>query len=231
MRHNIPRFLILAVAGCANGADAVPPYDEAARILGAEVATADGGSLVAIAEIANLAHGGMPEGFIRTALGNIRGEHDGIEYVYVVWCRDWRGKSLTCGETTASAHAIAGWGGTMQTASGPLTVWHQGVWDLAGLHGGLGLASTSGWAVYGLDGSRYVRAEAQLVVDYGNLKPLAGSVQATLDVLDPADGSLVVQLAGDVVFDRPERPTIVLDDQRYWLDVTTGEVTAATVLE
>ena len=231
MRHATTGFAMLTLASCANGADPVPPYDEVARTLGAEVATANGGALAAIADIATISHGGLPDGFLRTAFGTIRGAHDGIEYSYVVWCRDGRGKPLTCGETTASAHAIAGWGGTMQTASGPLTVWHQGVWDLQGLHGGIGLASTSGWATYGLDASLYVKSEAQLVVDFGSTKPLAGAMQATIEVLEPADGSLVVALSGDVIFDRPEQPTIVIDDRHYWLDIATGEVTLATVLE
>ncbi|HEY5923054.1 MAG TPA: hypothetical protein VIV11_15345 [Kofleriaceae bacterium] len=231
MRPDITCSAVLLLSACATSADPAPPYDEVARILGAEVATANGGSVAAIADIANLAHGGLPDGFFRGAWGHIRGSHDGIEYTYVVWCRDTRGKPATCGEWTDSAHAIAGWGGTMQTARGALTVWHQGVWDLDGLHGGLGLARAQGWSVYGLDGSLYVKSEAQLVVDFGAAKVVGGAFQITNDVFDPDDGALLNTLPGEVVFDRAERPTIVLDDHRYWLDMATGEVTAATVLE
>ena len=231
MRHEVTCSAILLVSACAGPAGPTPPYDEVARMLGAEVATTDGGSVVAIADIANLAHGGMPNGFFRGVWGSIRGAHDGIEYTYVVWCRDTQGKSAMCGEWTDSAHAIAGWGGTMQTTRGPLTVWHQGMWDLDGLHGGLGFARAQGWSVYGLDGSLFVRSEAQLVMDFGAAKPLGGAFQTTTEVLDPEDGALLHTLPADVVFDRPERPTIVIDEHHYWLDLASGEVTAATVLE
>lgn len=232
MRPTLTGLTMLAVGGCASSTELSPPYDNAARILGAEVATLEGGSLAAIADIAHLAHGGMPDGFHTTPLHYVQGMHDGIEYVYVVWCHDSNGKRMTsCGETTASAHAIAGWGGTMRTSAGPLLVWHHGVWDLEGLHGGIGWTSGTSWATYGGDGEMYVRSEARLVFDFATLLPRGGAMQATIDVFDPADGSMTFELDSSVVFDRPERPTLLIDDQRYWLDITTGEVTAATVLE
>jgi hypothetical protein len=141
--------------------DPSAPYDEAAQILGADVATANGGALAAIADISTIAYGGIPDGFMRSAFGHVRGEHDGMEYVYFVWCRDDNGKAQACGETTASVHAIAGWGAT----SGALRVWHQGTWDLQGLHGGLGLASGTSWATYERDGSWFIKTEAELVID------------------------------------------------------------------
>lgn len=228
MRPALTRFAMLTFGACANSAGPIPPYDEVARSLGAEVATADGGALVAIADLANLAHGGMPDGFRSTPYGWILGSHDGIHYVYSVWCRDYRGKTLPCGETTGSVHALAGWGGTMPNG---ITVWHQSMWDLDGLYGGLGTAHSDAWANYGVNGELYIESETQLIVDYGNAMPLAGSIQATTDVIDPDDGSVTLTLTGDVVFDLPRRPTIMLDDNRYWLDITTGEVTTATVLE
>jgi hypothetical protein len=217
---------MLSLGACANTADPSPPYDEAARILGAEVATANGGSLAAIADITTIAYGSMPDGFFRSAWGHVRGAHDGLEYVYVVWCRDSNGRAMTCGETTASAHAIAGWGGS----NGSLSVWHQGIWDLQGLHGGLALASGTSWGSYESDGWLYVKGETQLVMDFGVAAPLGGAVQATIDVLDP-DGNVTTTLDGDVVFDRPARPALRIDDLHYWLDIETGEVRAAVVLE
>lgn len=232
MRPAMTSLAMLTIGACANSTEPSPPYDNAARILGAEVATLEGGSLAAIADIANLAHGGMPRGFHRTPLHDVRGTHDGIDYVYVVWCHDSNGKLMTsCGETTVSAHAIAGWGGNMQTSAGPLLVWHHGVWDLQGLHGGIGWTNGTSWATYDHDRSMYVTLDAQLVFDFSTLMPRGGAMEGAIEVFDPTDGSMRFELESSVVFDRPERPTLLIDDQRYWLDTTTGEVTAATVLE
>ncbi|HEY5950785.1 MAG TPA: hypothetical protein VIV40_35075 [Kofleriaceae bacterium] len=201
-------------------------YDEAAQSLGAEVATSHGGSLAALADIATIAHGSVPDGFVRRSpWGYVGGRHEGIDYVYVVSCRDDNAKPMICGETTATAHAIAGWGGTTDA----LTVWHQGTWDLRGLHGGLGLANGASFASYG-DGSLYVRAEAQLVMDFGSAAALGGAVQASIDRLD-AEGAVIDTLDGDVVFDRVDRAALRIEDQRYWLDPATGVVSAAAVLE
>lgn len=230
MRHAITGFAMLAAGACANGAEPAPPYDEAARILGAEVATADGGATAAIADIMQLAYGSVPEHFVRTPLGYVEGKRDGIPYDYLVSCRDTAGKPMTCGETTATAHALVGWGGTLLTSTGELPMWHYGTLDLLGLHGGDGWVTGTAWATYGDENALNAFTQTALAIDVGSLTLLGGSVTATVQVVD-VDGTGGQAFPASIVFDRIGLPTIVIDDHRYWLDLATGEVSIATVLE
>lgn len=230
MRHTIIGFAMLAAGACANSAEPAPPYDEAAQILGAEVATADGGSTAAIADVAQLAYGSVPDHFVRTPLGYVEGKHDGITYEYLVSCRDAAGKPMTCGETSATAHALVGWGGTLITSTGELPMWHHGTFDLLGLHGGDGWVTGTAWATYGNENALNALTETALAIDVGSLTFLGGSVTATVQVVD-VDGNAGREFPAEVVFDRSTLPTIVIDDHRYWLDLATGEVSIATVVE
>jgi hypothetical protein len=199
----------LTFMGCANVASSPIPYDETARTIGADTS----GDHHALADAAILAHGGMPPRFTRDELGLVSGTHDDLRYLYKVVCYDASDRGMDCGESTAWATAITVWTG--QDAR------HEGIWTLYDIDSHVSWATGTTWSVYG---GIIADKQAAVLYDLDRLTIAGGSMTAAIEVGDTS-------LRASIVFERPDRARIEIDDLAWWLDPTTGTTAAAVTLE
>src|SRR5215204_2406373 len=85
----------LLIAGCGEPVPEQVEYDDVARMVGATIATGDGGATMgAVNDSMMLAFGSMPWGFTNDG-GAISGDHGSLAHQYVmVLCRDRQNQIL-----------------------------------------------------------------------------------------------------------------------------------------
>jgi hypothetical protein len=233
---------MLGVVGCASAADDDPPLTVAAHTLGVEIAAArGGGDVIELRDIVQIARGGQPDGFRADVEGLIQAKYGDAIYLYGVTCRDHAGKRLAaCGQWTASADAIVLRGGHL---TGPyLGVFHSAVarWTVRALDTDRGWATSTSSsmddATLTLAGqperwSIAIEREATLVLDLRTSAVTAGSITASLTLHELGDPAASYALDAVATFSQPGAVHIDIGDEHaFWLDLASGELTAAVIL-
>jgi hypothetical protein len=219
-------WLLGAVVACGDPEPSAIEYDEVAQIVGAMVATPDGGATVgAIADSLVLARGGMPEGFTYGG-GMISGSHGALEHRYMmIQCRDRQDQlQPACTTETNLATVVASWSGTLHQPGVDIRSNRQGMWTLSNL--AISMPSITGSSQLQSEatfpsGERYeVTADATEAM----LAPshtMAGTIQLALDVVR---GPMQQQIAANLVFEG-EAAALRLDGAHaYRIDLATGRV-------
>lgn len=240
MRTAMALTMLVPLVGCTTGE--VATTDEAsseisnyevARTVAANLGSPDrGGVTGAFFDGAMLAHGGTPVGFVTTEDGIIRGQHDGTDYLYRVYCRDAYGAAMdTCGRKSVTATVIATWEQTRGMSAFASTTRHDVMWTFEGLDEGssaiLGVGTVGGSATFMRSGSamRYTLAQVDtynLRLDMGSYRVVGGTFDTDLTA-KPA-GNLASVVHGLVMFERTDEPMLLVNGETFPLDVTTGDV-------
>lgn len=236
MRLVSATFATFAVAACASAAPDAVPYDEVAHVVGADLrAVRGGGELAALHDVLRIARGGRPDGFAGTEEELVFARHGGVTYQYAVTCHDAVAKRLPCGEWTVAADAIVLWGGGLEGEHLAGTVFHHGAWTLRDVRRDAAWFTGKSVSLYDVtlgDGPRTLvelRGQATLLVDPGVVAVVGGTLAAEIVATTAAD-----ELALDaiVTFAPPGPARIELaGTDAYWLDTSTGVVSAAVILE
>jgi hypothetical protein len=208
--------LLLALGGCAESASATVDYDHLASMLGTSIATPDaGGETGALMDAAILARGGLPVGFLDED-SVITGMHDGIQYTYVVSCRDLAGASMTCSPATGTAVALVEWSSPTQKRAGMWTLAHlQGA--TASVTGRSGLTHTSD----AMD--VYENRDEAFLLDLGTYEPRHGQIALQLDIDD-------AMIDGAIGFNGSRRAVLSLPGHVFNIDLDTGEIVPGQIL-
>ena len=234
----------LAAAGCASHEVTSVEYDEIAQIAAASIATPDGGGDAgAFADAAMLARGDMPEGFaIDARTGMATGYHDGLGYVYMVFCKDAAGAPLDrCGPAAATATVIGAWHGTLAMGELGGTVQRDGTWTMTGLAHRPAKISGGSHLVFDVDLTTGVHYHAELaeslaaLLDMDAASPMGGTVTTQI-VADRSPVRAVMQnssftVDAEATFLSGRQAFLVLDQVHgYRIDLVTGAVTPAPLL-
>lgn len=208
--------MLALVGGCAGAASSSVDYDRLAPIIGGSVATPDsGGEVGALADAVIIARGGQPVGFDVNG-GFAAGLHDGVRYVYAVFCQNAAGAATICSPQTFRAYAFVAWDSVEMHRSG--------MWQLEHLQGATATATGASDLAYTVDGLRVsdLRQET-FTVDLATYDPMRMRIAADLRV-DETDVTCSVAL------DHGRIALLVLDGVGYSLDLDTG-TTGPVIIE
>jgi hypothetical protein len=224
------RYLAMAlvVAGCAENASPGSRYESLAQIVGASIATPDGGGdLGAISDSVAIARGHVPAGFVLDRVGVAHGTHFGVPYRYWIGCSDPMFAGLPCD----NAIAVAEWGGTLTMGGFTGDFARRGTWRMSNVFSDSPMVSGTltlreqtadmvDGPIYTLEGG----GDLLMFVFADGYDMMAGGVEATYAVTGP-DGAF--DLAVSVSLAGPRVASFVLDDTyTYDVDLATGEITA-----
>jgi hypothetical protein len=220
-------------------------YDDVAQSVGASTATSGGGGDAgAMADVVLIAKGGMPLGFTVNGSGSIVGTHLGLDYSYMLTCKDAAGTTLVaCGPTTDSADASLMWSGNLSLPNLSTSVTRDGSWSVSGLQGTTATFNGNGSFTYDAMISNpnvivttayhfdYNASYDAVLVDTSSKLATGGSVQYEIDASKAVNGSTTqsFSLTADVTFNADSTATIVLDGtHEYSLNVATGVVVSVS---
>lgn len=222
--------LVATLAACGSEAPSID-YDPVAAIVGATIATTDGGGTVgAIQDSVVLAFGHMPMGFADED-GMMSGEHGLVHHEYkMIECRDREHRLLErCDITTDTATLISKWSGAVRQPDFDFVSRRQGMWTLSGLQH----VMMDSWTP-SVDGSAQIEgdamfADAHYVVFAYETETMAaagpvmgGTMRLGLDV---TRGDAALHVDAVATFDSAEVATLVLDDMvTYRVDLHSGRV-------
>lgn len=220
----------LAIAGCGEPAPEHIDYDDVARMVGATIATSDGGATMgAVNDSILLAYGGMPAGFTFED-GAIYGDHGGLEHQYImVTCRDRENQVIKpCTQMTNTATLIALWSGSIDGPDLDVRSNRRGMWTLDDLQTSMPIITGSSYLQTEgtVRGRAYeltaTESETMITPDYR----IGGSIHLDLVVTRIVTDPFEIEIAADIVFDNAMRDaSITLDGgHQYRVDLRTGRV-------
>lgn len=111
-------FALAALAGgaaaCTDNQPTTNDYEQAAQVLGSLSANVNAGDIHALLDAQVIGNGGMPSGFTVTATGKIAGASAGVNYAFMVECRDGNNAvQSACNTATDSASVGVEWIGNL----------------------------------------------------------------------------------------------------------------------
>jgi hypothetical protein len=221
---------MLVSAGCTDPASDQTHYDDIARLVGATLATSDGGATMgAVNDSFLLAHGVMPAGFTDDN-GMISGDHGALAHRYVmIVCRDRENRVIKpCNQMTSTATMTAAWSGAISTAGVELVSNRQGMWTLGNLE--TWMPTLGGSSSLQTEGTVDDRAYAlTATADENMLTPvsmLGGTIHLDAVVTRVADEPFELEVGADIVFDNLLRSAALTLDgaYQYRVDLATGEL-------
>lgn len=220
----------LLIAGCGDPVPEQVEYDDVARLVGATIATSDGGAtLGAVNDSILLAFGGMPAGFTYEN-GMAYGDHGALAHQYLmIQCRDREGRLLKpCNQLTNMATLIAAWSGSLDQPEIDLRSNRQGMWTLANLQ--TWVPTITGSSTLQSEGTVSGRAyELTATETESMVAPTAmmgGTIHFELAITRVAAEPIDTTMAADIVFDAAMRSaSLTLDGEYpYRVDLATGIV-------
>jgi hypothetical protein len=220
---------ILVIAGCSEQ-PAVDhwTYDDVAQLVGATVATSDGGATTgALTDSLLLARGEMPAGFVLEN-GMAYGNHGALRHEYVmVECRDHNGTVLKpCNQLSDASTLVGRWTGLLERADFAVQSDRQGMWTIADLQSSMpSITGSSKLHSAGIVNGLAYRLDASETESM--LTPtawLGGTVHLELDVAVATEPSSPI--SADVTFDGAVTTAwLVLDGEHmYRIDLASGTV-------
>lgn len=217
------------LAGCATQTIGNTEYDEIARMVGATITMPEsGGDVGAAADSALLAFGEMPAGMVDRG-GMAIGTRAGLKVVYMAWCTDATGASLSrCGPSAGTATLIGEWTGALALGDFSGTIARDGTWTMTGMASGT--AMLAGAAEFEIDGSFVstsasyrlsVKETAVLQVDMAMDAVVGGMVASTVTADREIDSGHGVQnwhydVDAQVTFPDRTHAILVLDGARTY---------------
>lgn len=219
---------VLAVVGCREPAAERWQYDDVARLIGATVATSDGGATSgAVTDSLLLARGEMPAGFTLDN-GMAYGDHGALHHEYVmIECRDASGAILKpCNQLTDLATVVARWSGILEGPDFSVQTDRQGKWTITGLQRAMpaitGTSKLRSLAV--VDGLMYHLDASETEAMLTPTTWRGGALHFDLDIavaMEPATPA-----TADLQFDDGMATALlVLDGEfRYRIDLATGAI-------
>jgi hypothetical protein len=211
-------------------------YDDLAKIVGAGLATPDGGGdLGAIADTTMLARGIVPDGFTSDGLV-AQGKRWGVTYRYTVMCSDEFAKPLArCDWRTDRALVLASRSGELAMPDFTARLRDQGTWNITSVGSPIafvsGSVATMSQEVDFLDRTYFVTdtGELKAFVDMARQDMMGGTIARRLEVErydDDGDWWRSFTIAAEVTILSPGTASLALDvDHLYEVDLATGEVT------
>jgi hypothetical protein len=224
----------LALGACSGNNATPAEYDDVAQSVGASTATQTG-DVGAMAGLVAIAHGTMPAGFTNAGGGVITGTVLGLDYSYMITCKNASGTVLAaCDSTTDSANVSFTWDGMITLPAIAATITREGNWSVSGLGGATATFNGNGTFVddatisttsYHFDSSA---TYSDVAIDTGSGIATNGEIQLSIDASKEASGgSTSFSVDADITIHADSTATIVLDGQHdYTVDLQTGVVTA-----
>jgi len=192
--------------------------------------------------------GVTPPGFSMLAEGRLFGRRLGVDYRFVMTCKDALGVAGLCGPTTDQATVEVPWSGTQTSAHADAVVSRGGTWMVTGLQSGT--ATFSGNSTLSSDASlrsvfrSNVNAmfsfDAQatyntILVSTQQHQVIGGSAtfqiwahDKTTDPNNGGDVDVTFQATAELTFHADQTAALVIDGtERYTIDVATGAVARA----
>lgn len=217
----------LLIAGCGDPIPEPIEYDDVARMVGATIATPDGGATMGtMNDSILLAHGVMPAGFTDEN-GRIFGDHGALEHQYMmVVCRDRENRVIKpCNQMTDTATLIASWSGTIDRPGLDLNSSRQGMWVLGNLQTWMPtITGSSNLQTEGaIDGRVYQLTATESATMLAPRYMMGGSIHFDVVVTRAA---IETSISADVVFDNlVHSAALTLDGEYpYRVDLTTGDI-------
>jgi len=215
-------YLFLALVACSH--EVGIEYDDVAKLVGATIATPEGGAtLGAVDDSRVLALGGMPAGFVAQP-GSIYGNHGTLEHRYmIVQCRDRENVSITCSSLTRMATLVVTWSGTVQIDDVSIASSRQGMWTLANLD--FWLPTVTGSSYLQVDGTVGDRTYAITATETESMLVPNGMMGGTVRLeLAVTRAQASAEMLAEIAFDETRRSaSLVLDgNEAYRIDLATG---------
>jgi len=222
--RNLSAYCALLVAGCATSVPDDETSFDRARVVGSSIALRPGGLATGAVDASLLAIGVLPAGLHTEADGTVLGTRDGVTYRYAVGSCERCGVPGPCDWFTTSATVVAGWTGAMHQPDLDVQTVGEGTWQVTrmckAVAGAPVVTGTTAIALTAVIGDAHHEISEELrhsvKVQYLFLPPpplLAGTVQID------ADGTI-----GEAVLANTPTASLVLDDERFELDLASGVV-------
>jgi hypothetical protein len=234
--------------GCSDSGSSEPTaeqYDDTAQAIASQTATGGGGGDVAsMSDSVNIALGTMPLGFALSGDGRFEGSRLGVEFSYMITCKNLAGVSLgTCDATTNEASVDVNWSGDLTSPNLDASVTRDGSWKVTGLQTNTATFTGDGeftfdttlrsifrpgvTATYSFDASASYEA-VKITTD--DRKVVDGSASFDLTARHMVSGTnndvdATFDVQAEIEFHADHTATLVLDGSRnYSLDLATGVV-------
>jgi hypothetical protein len=223
-----------ALTACSGNNATPTEYDDVAQSVGASTASPTG-DVGAMAGLVAIAHGTMPAGFTDAGGGVITGTVLGLDYSYMITCKNVSGTVLaTCDSTTDSANVSFTWDGMIALPAITATITREGNWSISGLTGATATFNGNGTFVddatisstsYHFDTSA---TYSDVAIDTSSGVADNGEIQLSIDASkEAAGGSTSFSVNADITIHADSTATIILDGQHdYTVNLQTGVVTA-----
>ncbi|HEY1547723.1 MAG TPA: hypothetical protein VGG28_07885 [Kofleriaceae bacterium] len=223
-----------ALTACSGNSATPAEYDDVAQSVGASTAS-QSGDVGAMVDLVAIAHGTMPLGFTDSGNGVITGTVLGLDYSYMITCKNASGTVLAaCDSTTDSANVSFSWDGMITLPAITATITREGNWSVSGLTTTTATFNGNGTFVddamiantsYHFDTSA---TYSDVAIDTGDEIANNGEIQLSIDgSKQAASGSTSFSVDADITIHADATATIILDGQHdYTLNLTTGVVTA-----
>ncbi len=223
-----------ALTACSGNNATPAEYDDVAQSVGASTAS-QSGDVGAMVDLVAIAHGTMPAGFTNAGGGVITGTVLGLDYSYMITCKNASGTVLAaCDSTTDSANVSFTWDGMITLPAISATITREGNWSVSGLTTSTATFNGNGTFVddamisntsYHFDTSA---TYSDVAINTGDNVANNGEIQLSIDGSKQAPGgSTSFSVNADVTIHADSTATIVLDGQHdYTVNLQTGVVTA-----
>jgi hypothetical protein len=223
-----------SLTACSSNNATPAEYDDVAQSVGASTASPTG-DVGAMVDLVAIAHGTMPAGFTDAGNGVITGTVLGLDYSYMITCKNASGTVLAaCDATTDSANVSFAWDGMIALPAIAATITREGNWSVSGLTGSTATFNGNGTFVddamiastsYHFDSSA---TYSDVAIDTGSGVATNGEIQLSIDASKAApSGSTSFSVDADITIHADSTATIVLDGQHdYTVNLQTGVVTA-----
>jgi hypothetical protein len=229
--------LLLGLGGLAacSGNNATPAeYDDVAQSVGASEASQTG-DVGAMVDLVAIAHGIMPIGFTSSGSGVVTGTIGGLDYSYMISCKNASGTVLAaCDSTTDSANVSFTWDGTITLPAISATVTREGNWSVSGLTTSTATFNGNGTFVDDatISSTSYhfdtTATYSDVAIDTGTELANNGEIQLSIDASKNApSGETSFSVNADITIHADATATIILDGEHdYTVNLTTGVVTS-----
>ena len=243
-RSSLTTALVATMLGaaCADSAVTNREYADLARMVGAGLATPDGGGEVgALTDATTLARGGLPAGFTQIA-SVVQGSHLGMTYRYIAICMAASGVVLDrCGPSTDHAVVLASWSGMLQLPELGGRMRRDGIWHLTAVGSPMAMVTGTSWlsrqdgsfvdqptVTYRLTDSK----DAMMFVDMASGEMVGGGMKIDLvvdrsEVADHGTQHWSYDVAVDASFAPDQTVALTLDASHdFVVDLATGMLIA-----
>jgi len=242
----------LSIAACSSSSKPTPEeYDDTAQAIASTTATGSsggtssgGGDVASMADTVSLALGVAPSGISLMGDGHFHGSRLGVDYDYLLTCKNVAGVAGVCGPTTDQATVSVAWSGNLTSTNVDASVTRNGNWTITGLQSDTAtFAGDSSFsfdatlrsifrpgvtATYSFDASASYNAvriatKDRKVIDGSASFDLTAHHTVTGAGKDNVNASFEVSAA--ITFHADHTAALVLDGtQHYSIDLTTGIV-------